>query len=211
MLQFITNSDTVDGTISQIISVINGGCKWVQIRMKEKPVEVIGEVIDSVAPVCKQNGVTLIVDDHVELALRDDVNGVHLGQKDMSVDEAREILGADKIIGLTINNENQALSSKDLPVNYFGVGPLRFTSTKKALAPILGETGIGRIIRVLKLLHPQSSIVVIGGVQIDDIKSIISIGADGVAVSGSISGSGNPVDNTKRFVKEINYYNKLNK
>ncbi|MDE6397362.1 MAG: thiamine phosphate synthase [Muribaculaceae bacterium] len=204
MLQFITDSVTVDGTVKQVHEAIKGGCKWIQIRMKGIAISEINKVLDIVGPVCLQNQVTLIVDDHVDLALRPDVNGVHLGQTDISTVDASKILGDSKIIGLTINTEGQALKAKDSSADYYGVGPWRYTITKKRLAPILGPDGVKKIIKVLKTDSPDREVVVIGGVRAEDVKDILSTGADGIAVSGAITRAEDPSLATTDFIKRIN-------
>lgn len=203
MLQFITNGKDVHDTITQINNVVDGGCKWVQIRMKNALQDDIIRVIEAVNMKCKDNGVVLIVDDYVEIAKRPDVDGVHLGQNDMSPLKARDILGNNKIIGLTINNIEHAYTADAMPVDYYGVGPWRYTITKEKLAPILGPSGVHKIIKYLKQSHPEREIVVIGGILVDDITEIISCGADGIAVSGALTTDQDMKTATHTFLNEL--------
>ena len=136
ILQFITDGSTPKEVISQIKSVIAGGCKWVQIRMKEATDGEIEEVILAVKPLCAEKQVVLIIDDRVDLASIYGLDGVHLGDDDMSAEEARNILGEKAIIGVTANTFSDILLKSQLPIDYFGIGPYKPTSTKKNLKPL---------------------------------------------------------------------------
>lgn len=103
MLQFITNTDCKMPVADQIFAVIEGGCRWVQIRMKDATDEEIGKVVEAVKPTCEQKGVFLLLDDRVELAKQLNVGGVHLGKEDMPPSKARMILGPAAVIGVTAN------------------------------------------------------------------------------------------------------------
>lgn len=206
MLQFIPTAKTPEDIINQAIEAINGGCRWIQVRMKDASESAVEYVLDTLVPVCKDNGVTLIVDDHVKLAKKDGVHGVHLGQKDMPVKTAREILGPNKIIGLTINTLQQAQSVKNVPCDYFGVGPWRFTATKQNISPVLGADGVSEIIKELRDQGCKQPIVVIGSVGADDVKDILSLDTlhnTGIAVSGAITNSHNRTYATRRILNEI--------
>lgn len=112
MFQYIT--DRSEG----LEEVLNGGCRWVQLRMKDATEEEIVSVGHEVAGLCRRYGARFIIDDHVELVDRLQADGVHLGQNDMAVDEARRILGDGKIIGATANTRehiDKALSLGRLP------------------------------------------------------------------------------------------------
>ncbi|MEE1208297.1 MAG: thiamine phosphate synthase [Muribaculaceae bacterium] len=192
MLQFITNSPTVAGTVAQARQALRGGCKWIQVRMKGAPKADVECALGMVIPDCTTARATLIVDDHVDLAAIPGVSGVHLGQTDMPVPEARKILGPDKIIGLTINNMDHAKAAIGLPVDYFGIGPWRFTGTKANLAPILGPEGIAEIISHLRRNAMPQPVVAIGGITADDCARVLETGADGIAVSGIIADAPSP-------------------
>lgn len=206
MLQFVTNAPRAEAVIEQARGAIAGGCRWVQVRMKDTPEARVAMVLQSLIPLCRDRGVTLIVDDHVELAKMDGVSGVHLGQMDMAVAEARKILGPDKIIGLTVNTLEQAHAVAGVPCDYLGIGPWRFTSTKKKLAPVLGADGIKEIIDTLRTGGCQLPIVVIGGVEANDVRPIMALdttGNTGVAVSGAIAAATNRVDATQEILKQL--------
>lgn len=203
MLQFITNSRTVAGTVDQARRAMKGGCTWVQVRMKDAPVEQVEQTVRILVQDCRKTGTTLIVDDHTELALIDGVDGVHLGQNDMAVSEARRILGPNKIIGLTINSMEHAQKAIGAPVNYFGIGPWRYTGTKANLAAILGPEGISRIISYMRSNGMQQTIVAIGGITADDCLQVLTAGADGIAVSGIIAAAASPQAATQQLIEKL--------
>lgn len=206
-LQFITNGSGVAETVAQARAAISGGCRWVQVRMKESPVAEVVEALDALIPLCAEQNVTLIVDDHVQLALKDGVNGVHLGQNDMKVREARQILGVEKIIGLTVNSlAHVAVALAERP-DYIGLGPWRFTGTKAKLAPVLGADGVREIISRLRAGGFGTPIVVIGGIVADDVADVLACGADGVAVSGAISAADNPASAATQFIEKLEEHN----
>lgn len=196
--QFITDGrDPHDGgrTVEQALQALRGGCRWIQVRMKEAPTAIVASVLERLLPECEQRGATLIVDDHVELARL--CHGVHLGQNDMPLAEARKILGNGKIIGLTINCEKHLNIQQELP-DYYGVGPFRHTTTKANLAPLLGLDGYRRLAPLL-----PRPFVAIGGIELEDITAIQAAGASGVALSGALTRSPNPQQTAAEAMKII--------
>jgi len=141
MLQLITDGSSVQEIVSQSQAAIRGGCRWIQVRMKEASDEEVSAVVKAIRPLCATTQTTLLLDDRVQLAKTLLVDGVHLGKLDMSPLEARRILGEKAIIGGTANTLDDVVRLSGLPVNYLGIGPFRFTSTKKRLAPVLGLVG----------------------------------------------------------------------
>lgn len=184
MIQFITDSNDAKEIIRQVRNALEGGIRWVQLRMKEAPVDAIRTVAAELIPLCRRFGATVIVDDHVALVNECGFDGVHLGKHDMNPCEARKILGSGMIIGYTVNNRDDALKAKTLPIDYVGLGPLRFTSTKKNLAPVLNVEGVRELISLIGAGLP---VVVIGGIVASDIAILKNAGACGVAVSGAIA------------------------
>lgn len=200
MLQFITNTDCKMPVADQIFAVIEGGCRWVQIRMKDATDEEIGKVVEAVKPTCEQKGVFLLLDDRVELAKQLNVGGVHLGKEDMPPSKARMILGPAAVIGVTANTIADVLAVSQLDIDYFGFGPFRETTTKKKLAPVLGLEGMRRLCFEAEENKINIPRVAVGGILPDDVLPLIEAGVNGIAVSGAIAAALDPVTATERFI-----------
>lgn len=205
-LQFITDAGSVDETVSQVRDAITGGCRWIQIRMKEFPSEAIRETAVELLPECRETGTTLIMNDDIELAAETELHGVHVGQKDRTPGLARDILGPHAIVGLTVNTLEQLPEALKQPADYFGIGPFRFTTTKKKLAPTLGIEGYIRFIEEMKKMNDFRPFVAIGGIRTDDIYPLISSGVPGIAISGAIAHADNRIEATEKFINEINHH-----
>lgn len=204
MLQFITNESDKYSIAEEVQMAIEGGCRWIQLRMKDATDEEVKETALEIIPMCKENDVFLIIDDRVELVKDLRVWGVHLGKEDMNPLQAREILGPHAIIGVTANTAEDILKFKNKDVDYVGLGPLRFTTTKKNLSPEIGLYGYGEIIREVRAAGMDIPIVAIGGITEADIESLLKQGVNGVAVSGAIINAQDPVEYTCKIINELN-------
>ena len=103
MLQFITHQTPRFGIIEGAVAALNGGCKWIQLRMKDAPIEAVRQTAQQLIPLCKEHEAILVLDDYAQLAADLDIDGVHLGKLDMPVSEARLLIGEKYIIGGTAN------------------------------------------------------------------------------------------------------------
>lgn len=206
MLQYITNEHCGKSVPDQVRAVLDGGCRWIQIRMKEASDDEIREVIKEIMPLCIEKESFLILDDRVELAKEINVGGVHLGKNDMLPSKARLFLGAAAVIGVTANTFEDVRAVQALDVDYIGIGPCRHTETKKNLAPILGKEGIADICRRMKEENIEIPTVAIGGITYEDLPDVMSTGVSGVAVSGAIANSDDMVAETRRFMKYLDGY-----
>lgn len=194
ILQFITHTD------EGLEEVLRGGCRWVQLRMKDTSDSEFAEMAKKILPLCRNYGATLIFDDRVHLVAELGADGVHLGKKDMPVEEARKILGHSKIIGATANTADDMLKAFQAGADYIGLGPFRFTTTKKGLSPILGIEGYQRIMEYGKRKGIAIPVVAIGGITLDDISALRQTGVNGVAVSGLILNSNDKEQTTKSII-----------
>ncbi len=203
MLQYITNTDCKVPVVDQILAVIEGGCRWVQIRMKEASDDEIRKVVEAVKPKCIEKEVFLILDDKVELAKDLDVGGVHLGKEDMPCSKARMILGPAAVIGVTANTIADAIAVSSLDIDYFGIGPYAMTSTKKKLAPVLGLEGIRKLCFEMEEKEINIPRVAVGGIKLEDVLPLIEAGVNGIAVSGAIAFAPDIAKETEKFIKAL--------
>ena len=203
MIQFITHSNNRYSYVDGARLALEGGCRWVQLRMKEATEAEFMAAAAEIGRLCKEHGATFVLDDHVEWVEKTGADGVHLGKNDMPIDEARKILGNDKIIGGTANTFEDVERLYRQGANYIGCGPFRFTTTKKNLSPVLGLEGYQHIVDQMKSHGINLPIVAIGGILESDIKSILATGVSGIAVSGGILNAENPAEEMQRFLKLV--------
>ncbi len=200
-LQFITHQTERYSYFDSARMALEGGCKWIQLRMKEAPLEEVEEVALRLKPLCKEYEAIFLLDDHVRLAKKLEVDGVHLGKKDMPINEARRILGEGFIIGGTANTFEDVLQHYRAGADYLGIGPFRFTTTKKNLSPVLGLDGYRSILAEMDKADIHLPVVAIGGITYDDIPDVLATGVNGVALSGTILRADDPVAETRRILE----------
>lgn len=201
-LQFITHYNENTTYIDSARIALEGGCRWIQLRMKDAPESLLEETAIAIQKMCKAYGATFIIDDNVLLAQKINADGVHLGKNDMPIAEARKILGRGYIIGSTVNTfEDIVHTLQSATPDYFGCGPFRFTSTKRKLAPILGYEGYRDITLKMRERNINIPLVAIGGIKKDDITDLLCCGVNGIALSGSILNATNPTQEMKDIVE----------
>lgn len=203
-LQFITHHTNRYDYIDSARLALEGGCRWIQLRMKGADAESWEVAALAVQRLCRDYGATFIIDDNVALAQRIGADGVHLGKEDMPISKAREILGNEYIIGATVNSFEDILRHIDSSTpDYFGCGPFRFTTTKERLAPTLGIEGYCEIIRHMREAKITTPLVAIGGITRHDITALMQCQVDGVALSGSVLKADNPIDEMQNIAQII--------
>ena len=201
-LQFITHHNDRYSYLDSARIALEGGCRWVQLRMKEASEELLEETALAVQRMCREHGATFIIDDNVLLAKRIGADGVHLGKNDMPIAEARKILGEEFIIGSTVNTfEDITNILRTATPDYFGCGPYRYTTTKQNLAPTLGVEGYRAIVEQMREHNISIPIVAIGGIGKADIPAIMACGMSGIALSGSIINAKHPVDEMQNVLR----------
>ena len=205
MLQFITHQTDTISYLHSAELVLKGGCKWVQLRMKEASTEEIKKTAFKVRKLCKLYNATFIIDDHVVIAREVGADGVHLGKNDLPVAEARKNVGNSFINGGTANTFEDIEHLVSAGADYIGLGPFRFTETKKNLSPVLGIEGYRNIMEKCRRKNITIPIVAIGGITAHDISAIMETGVKGIALSGSILRSPNPVEETANILNIIKY------
>lgn len=203
MLQFITHfTDSID-YLESVKLALEGGCKWVQLRMKGATDDEIRPVALQAQEMCRKAGATFIIDDHVKLVKELHADGVHLGKNDMPIDKAREMLGKEFIIGGTANTIDDIIMHHKNGADYIGCGPFRFTTTKEKLSPVLGLEGYRSIVHKMKEMDIRLPIVAIGGITADDIPAIMETGVTGIALSGTVLRADNPAEEMAKLLSII--------
>lgn len=201
MIQFISHSNERCSYLDGIRLSLEGGCKWVQLRMKDAPDEQVAQLGVQARELCDRYGAKLILDDRVNLVVQTGADGVHLGKNDMPIAQAREILGPGKIIGGTANTFEDIVAHWKSGADYIGCGPFRFTTTKKNLSPILGLEGYRDIVARMKDAGITLPLVAIGGITADDIPAILETGVDGIAVSGTVLRAEDPAAEMAKLIE----------
>ena len=180
-----------------------GGVDWIQLRVKNKNEDEWKLIALEAKKICKARGAKLIINDSVKLAKIVGADGVHLGKEDMPPDEARKLLGPDFIIGGTANTIEDIQRLALLKVDYIGLGPFRFTNTKKNLSPLLGIQGYIDLMKECEAESIKVPIIAIGGIQMEDVDAILETGIYGIAVSSAISDSANISEAASEFIGKI--------
>lgn len=200
MLQFITHKAGGHDELSGAEAVLEGGCRWVQLRMKDASDEEFLAVGRKMAELCRHYGARLILDDRVHLVEPLGADGVHVGRNDMPVAEVRRLLGPGRIIGATANCYEDIAEAAARGADYIGLGPFRFTQTKRKLSPVLGPEGCRRVMSSCRDAGISLPVVAIGGITAEDIPDIMATGVHGVAISGGLLRAVDTASETRRIM-----------
>jgi thiamine-phosphate pyrophosphorylase len=174
----------VAGPLEQIEAACRAGIRLTQLRMKEASDAEFLDTAVAAKEICDRWGSMLIINDRVEAAVEVGAAGVHVGKEDMPVREARRMLGEGKIVGGTANTLEDIREHYLGGAGYIGLGPYRYTATKKKLSPILGLEGYERIMRALDAEGIDIPVMAIGGIGVGDVGPLLKMGVYGVAFSG---------------------------
>lgn len=204
-IQFITHENQRFGYVEGAEMALRGGCKWVQLRMKDATDNEFLSVGRKVSTLCRNYNATFLLDDRVHLVDELGADGVHLGKNDMPISEARSLLGEEKVIGGTANTFADVQYLAKQGVDYIGCGPFRYTSTKRNLAPVLGLEGYQNILKQMKQADICLPLVAIGGIVSTDIVALQAIGVSGIAVSGAVLGAEEPIKEMKKLIEKQDY------
>lgn len=200
MIQFISHYTDRIGYLDSIRLALEGGCRWVQLRVKNATIDELRPMALEAQRMCREAGATFIIDDQVALVKEIGADGVHLGKNDMPVAEARNILGPEFIIGGTANTFDDVRMHYEAGANYIGCGPFRFTTTKEKLSPVLGLEGYRSIVSQMREEGIILPIVAIGGITADDIPDIMKTGVTGIALSGTVLRAEDPIQEMQRLL-----------
>lgn len=198
-LYLVTNRDklTDEEFFQTVEQSLKGGVSLVQLREKTAPAREVIQIAKKLKKLCHSYNVPLLVDDRVDIALAADLDGVHLGNDDMDVADARRILGDEKIIGSTAKNLEWAISEEKKGADYLGVGAIFETKTHVKTKRTSVET--------LKEINDNISIptVAIGGLNYENIDILKNSGVSGVSVVRAIMDSENPFEDSKKLKEKI--------
>ncbi len=208
-LHYITRETRGQDIIKDVELACKGGVRWVQLRLKKTNENEIISIAKEVKTICKKFSAVFIVNDYVNVAIEVDADGVHLGKQDMTISDARKLLGEEKIIGGSTNSFEDILKAIEYDADYVGLGPFCFTTTKENLNPVLGEAGIRTIMEKLKRAKIKIPVIAIGGIQLGDVENLMDAGIYGVAVSSAINNSANIEEEAKKFVSVLALKNTL--
>ena len=189
-LHFITQENERFTHLSGMEEALKHGVKWVQLRIKDKPITEIEAQAYEARRLCDTYEAKLIINDHPSIANLIKADGVHLGKEDMPVSLARKILGDSKIIGATANTLEDIIEHTQAGADYIGLGPFRFTTTKQKLSPTLGLEGYRAILSACEKQGIHIPVIAIGGITITDIPALMGAGIHGIAASSMIIHAG---------------------
>lgn len=194
LLYLVTDDQQSLSRLEHVVrEAVAGGVTMVQIREKHGDVRAFIQRAETVKAILQQaytatgRHIPLIINDRVDVALAVDADGVHLGQTDMPVAIARQLLGKDKLLGLSIETEQQLIDCASLPIDYIGLSAIFATATKTNLITHWGLEGLQRAAAICPF-----PIVAIGGINHTNLTEVITAGADGVAIVSAISHADDP-------------------
>jgi thiamine-phosphate pyrophosphorylase len=202
-LYFLTMDEAPLDHLQQIEAACEAGIRWIQLRMKQAGPEEFLNIARAAKKICDAADCALIINDRVEIAARVKAHGVQLGKYDMSPGEARQLLGDDFIIGATANTAEDIREHYRAGADYVGLGPYRFTTTKKNLSPILGLEGYRQIMDQLRREQIELPVFAIGGIGKEDIAGLLQTGVQGIAFSGLLVHAGDRVATVRGLKEEI--------
>lgn len=182
-----------------VAAAIKGGATMVQLRDKSGDISKTKEAALAIKAILKGTNIPLIINDYGELAAEINADGVHIGQDDMSPRDAREIIGPDKILGLTAFTPEHFAALDPEIVDYAGTGPF-FSTLTKPDKPVLGPQGFAKLVD----LSPVP-VVGIGGITSGNAAQVIASGANGVAMMRSISESNDPCKAARKIMQIIRH------
>jgi len=199
-LQYISQGESVEEHLHNIHQALDNGCDWIQLRFKNQKAKKSFALAEAVHFLCEEYLANFIINDDVHLAKQINADGVHLGLSDMGVAEARSILGKTKIIGATANTFEDIIHQVNNDCDYIGLGPFQHTKTKNNLSPILGIEGYRSIIAKMNQSQIEIPIYAIGGITLENVDALMTIGVHGIAVSGIITKS----DQKDKLITQLN-------
>lgn len=177
---------------------IEGGADMIQFRDKAMSTTELIETAIKLKKLCTKHKVTFIVNDRVDVAMISDADGVHLGLEDISIKDARKLLGKNKIVGGTAHSLKEAHEAQKNGADYIGFGHIYPTGSKIKKDKPKGTSQLRSVVNNIK-----TPIIAIGGIGCKNIQDVIDTGVHGAAVIGSVVKSKNPIEEVKKLKKII--------
>lgn len=209
-IQYITHPDEQFDDLSWVHRLHEGGIRWIQLRLKEEDVmrrfpkqhyrAFFHETADKLRLITEALGMVLTINDAADVALFSNANGLHVGQEDEHPDDLQ--LPSGFIVGGTANSLEEILRfGKEM--TYFGVGPLRFTTTKQQLKPELGLEGYRSIVQQMQEHGYNQPVFAIGGIVPEDVEPLLQTGVYGIALSGALFQAAHQPETVRTFIKAL--------
>lgn len=184
--QYITQESDVMSHSDQALAMFDQGLMWVQLRMKNASEAMVTSEAERILRYAEKYNATLILNDDVMLAKKLNVPAVHIGLNDMPADQVRSLLGDEVIIGGTANTFEQILQQVKRGVDYVGVGPFRFTTTKQNLSPVLGLEAYRTLLSQMAEANIKVPLFAVGGITMVDVEPLAQAGVQHYAISGDL-------------------------
>jgi thiamine-phosphate pyrophosphorylase len=195
---FITDRRFQELSLEETVRIVlDAGIRWIQYREKYLPRREIFREAEKLKRLAESYDAFLIINDHADIALAVDAGGVHLGQDDLPLEDARQLMG-ERTIGISTHDLNQALEAERGGADYIGFGPIFSTTTKENPDPPRGPALLSRVSGTVKI-----PVVAIGGITLDNLRTVLDHGASAVAVASGILRSGDIYAASREFVRII--------
>lgn len=203
-LYFIIDSGFTKDFVKMTKLAIDVGLKIIQYRDKTADTPEMLENAIKIREITEKSDTIFIVNDNVEVAIKSNADGVHVGQKDEKYENVRKLL-PDKIIGVSTENMKQSIIADNVGADYLGVGPIFSTATKPDAAPPIGIKKLAEIVKAT-----SAPVVAIGGINRDNLESVLEAGVNGVAIISAILATPNPEKEVKKIISIIKRYRERN-
>ncbi len=177
---------------------IAGGADTIQFRQKSGSTREMIEIARQMKQLCAEADVTFIVNDRVDVAIAAEADGIHLGQDDLPIPLAREMLGGNRIIGGSASTIEEAQRCISEGADYVGLGPVYYTNSKKDTGPVRGVAFLKRVVEAISL-----PVIAIGGVSLEDIPELLRAGVHGIAVISAVCCQEDPEQATRALYQAL--------
>jgi thiamine-phosphate diphosphorylase len=185
-------------------AALDGGCRFLQLRDKELSSRALLDLGRQMRQLCREYQAVFVVNDRLDIAFAAEADGVHLGQDDLPIAEARRLLGPKAIVGASASTAEAARRAEAEGASYLGVGPVYATASKDNAGAAIGLSPISDIKANISL-----PVLAIGGINRDNMSAVIGAGADGVAVISAVSEAEDMVSATAGLIEAIRAARKL--